>query len=364
MEIVKELPVEAAVMLAPDRDGREHWVVVVKATFVLPEGSSEPAFAKEQAPLVYADVYHGDPGLSSISVAYDFAQEKPFAEVLLTGSAVAPRARPVTELIAELKVDGLISKTIRVTGDRIWVEGLVHEVVASQPIPFTRLPLVYERAFGGVLNDGNEQRAHRENLVGVGLSSLRSGKNALGKPLPNLEDPGRPLRAFGEVTPTAGFAPLCPAWLPRASFAGTYDQAWLDERCPLLPLDFDPRFFQTAPIDQQVPQLRGGEIVTLVNLTAEGRLRFSLPRLELPIVFLFADRPDEPHEPRIDTIHIDTDTRRLFMVWRLRVRRTGKPYALRKIVVGPMSPRFWRRYNSPKRWYSSLAELIAAEAER
>ena len=32
MEIVKELPVEAGVMLAPDKDAREHWIVVVKAS--------------------------------------------------------------------------------------------------------------------------------------------------------------------------------------------------------------------------------------------------------------------------------------------------------------------------------------------
>ena len=93
-------------------------------------------------------------------------------------------------------------------------------------------------------------------------------------------------------------------------------------------------------------------------------MSFTLPRLQMPVVLLFVDRPDEPHDARLDTVHIDTDTRRLFMTWRLKVRRTGKPYALRKIVVGPMSPRFWRRHHSPKRWYSSLAELAAANAER
>jgi hypothetical protein len=360
MEIVKELPIEAGVMLAPDRDAKEHWVVVVKATYVFPERGDEPVLAEVQEPLVYADEYHGDPGLSSIASPYDFAPEKPLAEFILTGSAVAPGGRPVTELLVGVGVEGLMAKTIRVTGDRTWREGLLG-VLASEPVPFTRLPLVYERAFGGVLEG---ERAHRENLVGVGLSSLGSREAAVGKPLPNLEHPDRRLSAFRDITPTTCFAPVSPAWLPRAAFAGTYDQEWLDQRFPLLPTDFDPHFFQSAPADQQVSQLRGGERVTLVNLTQEGRLSFLLPRLEMPVVLLFADRPDEPHEARLDTVHIDTDTRRLFMVWRLKARRTGKPYALRKIVVGPMSARFWRRHHSPKRWYGSLAELIAAKAER
>jgi hypothetical protein len=359
MEVVKELPIEAGLMLAPDREAREHWVVVVKATYDLPKPGLAPAFAKQQIPLVYADEYRGDPGFSSVAAAYDFAPEKPSAEFIVTGSAIAPDRRPVTELVVGVALGG-VTKTIRVMGDRVWRPGVLG-VVAGDPAPFTKLPLIYERAFGGIV-DGKS--AHRENLVGVGLSSRDSRANAVGKPLPNLEHPQRRLQSLRDLTPTTCFAPISPAWLPRAAFAGTYDQAWLDDRYPLLPVDFDPRFFQEAPVDQQVPRIVGGERVTLLNLSEEGELTFELPRLEMPIVFLFSDRSDEAYEPRLDTVRIDSDRRVFSMIWRLNVRRIGKPYALRKVVVGPMSPRFWRRHNSPKRWYRSLSELIAAKAER
>jgi hypothetical protein len=364
LEIVKELPVEAAAMLAPDKDAREYWVVVVKATFRMPEGGAAPVLAEEQVPLIYADEYLGEPGMSSMTAAYDFAPEKPLAEILLTGSAVAPGGRPVTELTVGLQVEGLISKTIRVVGDRTWVDGMVHDLGAGGAAPFTRMPLVYERAFGGRIETEQSQHAHRENLVGTGLTRGVPRSHVFGAPLPNLEHPSQPVRVPGDVTQTVCFGPVAPAWLPRAQFAGTYDKAWLDDRFPLLPTDFDPRFFQTAPADQQVRELRGGERVTLINLTEEGRYQFELPELEMPVVLFFSDRQDEPYQARLDTVHIDTDKRRMCMTWRLKVRRTGKPYALRSLAVGPMSARFWRRHNSPKPYYSSLAELIAAQRAR
>lgn len=364
MHIVKELAIEAGFMLAPDRDGREHWVVVAKATYVLPDGGGQPVLADTQTPLLYADEYHGEPGLSSVSRPYDFSQEKPYVDVLLSGSAVSPGGRPVRELHVGFALERSIVKTLRVVGDRTWLPGLVHGVVPSEPAAFTRMPLIYERAFGGVLEGETKNAAHRENLVGVGLTSVGPPEFAVGKPLPNLEDPQRGVRAFGDVTRTVGFGPISPAWLPRATFAGTYDQKWLDDRYPLLPNDFDQRFFQTAPADQQLTHVRGGERVTLLNLTHEGRVSFVIPSVEMPIVFLFSDRKDQPYQARLDTVHIDTDSLRLMLVWRLKVRRSGKPYALRQIVVGPMSPRFWRRHHSPKRWYSSLSELAAANAER
>ncbi len=46
----------------------------------------------------------------------------------------------------------------------------------------------------------------------------------------------------------------------RAAFAGTYDRRWLDEVCPFLPEDFDHRYYQGAPPDQQYSHFRGGEV--------------------------------------------------------------------------------------------------------
>ena len=41
-------------------------------------------------------------------------------------------------------------------------------------------------------------------------------------------------------------------WTPRLTYAGTYDQTWIDDVFPFLPADFDVRYYQAAPEDQQI----------------------------------------------------------------------------------------------------------------
>jgi len=49
-----------------------------------------------------------------------------------------------------------------------------------------------------------------------------------------------------------------------------------------LPADFDERYYQSAPPDQQTDYLRGGEEVELVNLRATaGRAAFKIPKLKM-----------------------------------------------------------------------------------
>ncbi|MCV5264373.1 DUF2169 domain-containing protein, partial [Escherichia coli] len=49
----------------------------------------------------------------------------------------------------------------------------------------------------------------------------------------------------------AGFGPVPPFFEARQTLAGTFDEEWIENRKPMLPLDFDRRFFQSAPADQQ-----------------------------------------------------------------------------------------------------------------
>ncbi len=67
-----------------------------------------------------------------------------------------------------------------------------------------------------------------------------------GVSLPNLEDPADPLLRWGQIAAPAGFGFVSPDWEPRASLGGSYDETWRRERMPLLPGDFDRRFFNAA----------------------------------------------------------------------------------------------------------------------
>lgn len=88
-------------------------------------------------------------------------------------------------------------------------------------------------------------------------------------------------------------------------------------RQPLLPEDFDERFFQCAPADQQAPQfLRGGEPVVILNLSSGGELKFFLPKLNFGFETRFYDGSREIHKTRnLHTIILEPDFPRVSIVW-------------------------------------------------
>jgi hypothetical protein len=275
VNLVKLGGAEGGLTIATDPSGSPVLVVVVKATYTV-LGDGRVRLAGVQIPPTAADVSLGEPGRSSIVQETDFATWKPKTDLLLSGHAYAPGGRPTEVVDAQMSV-GPLTKTVRVFGDRIWKPGLVLGYEISSPARFTRMPLVYERAFGGVdTTEEDDPRTELRNPVGRGFHRLNAG-NIEGSLLPNLENPKELIRNPYETPEPAGFGPLGRAWMPRVTYAGTYDDAWKEKRFPFLPEDFSDRYFQSAPADQIVGPLKGGEKVTLRNLTPDGVLEFALP---------------------------------------------------------------------------------------
>jgi len=248
-----------------DRNGAEVWLVAVKCTFdILPDGSTN--VSSEQPPVLRAPEHHGEPGNSSIKYEADLVRTKVTTDVVVVGHAYAPGGRPAEQMEVGFRI-GPVSKVLRVTGDRTWgAAGM------SRPQPFSTMPLVYERAFGGAdrLSSHPDRDWEWRNPVGTGFSVSRD--HLTGVPLPNIEYPQDVVSGWKDRPTPAGFGVVAGHWQPRASFAGTYDERWMKERMPLPPADFDDRFFQAVPTDQQAPAfLRGGEPVTLVGLTPPAR---------------------------------------------------------------------------------------------
>src|SRR5262249_5812132 len=157
-------------------------------------------------------------------------------EVLVIGKAHPPEG-PQAACSVRLRM-GLVDKTLRVFGDRTWDE----QRNATEPEPFTAMPITWTNAFGGP--------GHAVNPAGKGLAPV-TGEDGEVRPLPNIEDPKSLLQSPEERPAAAGFGPLAPTSPERLAEAGTYDDAWLNEQSPALPLDFDLAFYNTAPLDQQ-----------------------------------------------------------------------------------------------------------------
>jgi uncharacterized protein YjbI with pentapeptide repeats len=267
--------------------------VVVKATFnMTPEADASIGPAR---PLATADRFAGSPGASSLVEPSDLAPFLTNAGIIVLGHVYSPGGRPVQAMSARLAVmrrgAPILDKALHVYGDRR----------ASAPHsaqPFVRMPLAYERAFGG--------RSFPENPIGVGADE------GLGGVLPNLLHTQNPRIA-------ASFGPL-PANMPaRSRFAAGFDLKSLREPIPQIPDRLDFRFFHPAPADQQISgYFEGDEWIVLDGMHPSfPRLMTRLPGLRAEARHhRTGDRTPTPIELAADTVAVDTDAFTLSVLWR------------------------------------------------
>lgn len=343
-----------------DADGRELIVVAIKATFAIPGGGEEPMLLDEQVPLVESDEFAGEPGLSAPVYEVDYAHRKVACDVLVHAYAHAPDGGRVTRLPVGIRVGGM-TKTFDVVGERVWERG-AFGVAPGAPAPFDVLPISYERAFGGVdasAGDPQNVRTFAPNPVGRGFAHFK--ERVHGRPLPNTEERGRRVEdPAGAYRPMA-LGPIGRNWHPRAKLAGTYDQAWIERRAPFWPDDFDYRYFQSAPEDQQIPFPQGGEEVVLRNLTPGGHLGFVLPELRMPVFFFLHDGSEQRLTPVVDTLVIEPELGRFTMTWRTSLPMRRSCFDVRRIIAGELPDRWQReRRVRGKPFYRNLEELARA----
>ncbi|MCA9127966.1 MAG: DUF2169 domain-containing protein [Planctomycetales bacterium] len=308
-----------------DRDGAPLMACVVKGTFLLGE-VPQIAPADQQAPIEMAGEHYGEPEKSSLKYEPETAYMKPATDVVLIGHAV-PQSRGASTLDVRLRI-GPLDKTVRVFGNRRWSQHL-GAVRKTPPEPIEQpIPLIYERAFGGwecAEPDPFSSRFCEWNPVGVGFP--RSDV-VDGQPLPNLEDPTNPLEIYGNTPPPFGFGFIGAHWLPRRKWAGTYDAIWQKTRAPLLPSDFSERFFNAASPGLISPEyLKGNEPVIIENAHPRGTLRFQLPAIAPPVVSVRLRGGQLVHLATVlDTVIINVDEMKLFLLWRARLRLRMGPH--------------------------------------
>ncbi|MBZ9973982.1 MULTISPECIES: DUF2169 domain-containing protein [unclassified Mesorhizobium] len=323
-------PFLAGTFVQANAEGNEIFLAVFSASFDVAQGATQFQPAVDQLPVSFGDIPFGNPACSSVRYEGEIAWVKPGVDVVLNGQAHAPRDRPVHEMQVGLKVAG-IRKVLNVTGDRLYDTGAY-----SKPYPFTRMPVIYERAFGGTDDKG---RTDPRNPLGVGFNHARSADKTVKTHAPNITYVSEPFLSVSDRPKPAAFGVIGRGWHPRLPLAGTYDQAWIDNQWPLPPTDFDPRYNLCAPADQQLPGLNDGEDVSVIGMTPDGRWNFRLPRVVAPIRLLFDDRAED-RVFQVDTVIIEPDLRRVTLKSRLAMVTKRNAPALREIIFGHVTPAF------------------------
>ena len=333
LEVSNTTAFPAACIPHLDVDGRDLLAVVIKGSFRIRPGSAAPTLADEQAPIVWADEFYGEPGVSSIRFESDTCPPKPGGDVVLIGHAYPGRGE---DRITEVTIGvGRLRKTVRVFGDRRWEKNLGRWKV-SPPEPFDRIPLVYERAYGGRDETDPDPAKHAyepRNPVGTGFVAAGSRERLEGLALPNLEGPDDPVKGWKNRPEPAGFGFVGRDWMPRSGLAGTYDDQWQNERCPLLPTDFDQRFFNSAPSGLVSPRpFAGGEQVRVTGAHRRGDLQFRLPAHPLAVTAWIKGAARRA-TPALDTVVIEPDEERLLLIWRAAIPCSREFLHIRNVFI-------------------------------
>jgi hypothetical protein len=298
--------------------GRLALTVVVKASFSLVrDGIATPAHPGEI--LAEDRPFDGLPS-RSVQTASDLAPSLARCDVTFVGHAHPSGGRAAPAAAVRLGVfrgaRPLLDKVVHVFGDR----------KAGAPEPFTRMPLVYERALGG---------PGQPNPVGVEA--------------PNLVDPGDPRKP-------AGFGPISRLWPSRRRLLGKIDRRSLERPIAELPDAMPWDYFQAAPPDQQIEHLRGGEWLVLDGLHPSWpRVQTQLPPVRGAARVLSHGPGTPPAEHAVelvcDTLAIDGDRQLVSLVWRGHHEIAGGEPSLPSLRVAaalelPGAPIEWTRFSA------------------
>ena len=334
MRLDNPTPLAAIAFRQFDAGGGLDGVVAVKAIFDHCQNSALKLHG-EQEPLQWEDAYDGDPHATPLVRQTDLTPGKAGTDVTFLGKAFAPGGTPSPAWTARLAV-GPIDKSLRIFGRRQWhpvtkerwagirarePRRQLVDWTLSETEPVSEVPLDWRKALGGLLPTQaptEPPAVDRHNPLGCGLVSLES--ELAPRPAHQVAPYDEAEPDWRDPNPPAGFGPIPPWWRDRQRHAGTYDDAWLETRHPLLPEDFDIRFWQSAPPDQvAVPFLKGDENYRLENLSPE----FPVAAGRLPDIVLAVrlDGTDaDGWRPLVlDGVHVDwRSDHRVCLTWRTR----------------------------------------------
>lgn len=309
-----------------DHGGRSVVVAIVKASFsVLDDGRVVPRDIPAEV-RVNDELYDPDNPEGSVRLPSDVCVEKHGTDVIVVGDAIAPK--PVSFMDVAVKVRDTTA-ALRVHGERVFHHGVLG-VSIGKAAPFERMPIVYERAYGGVADGG--WIVESRNRAGVGVAKKKS--DLIGKPAPQIEHLARPHTNAGDDHPPVGFGAIRSHWSPRLEHAGTFDDEWQQTRMPAMPLDFDLRANNLAHpsliFDQHVV---AGDTIAIVGMSPEGVLSFRVPDLRLVLRARSDVSGRVAVRPAIDTILIEPAERRFEVVVRKAFLRGRARDVLREIRV-------------------------------
>ena len=323
------------------RAGHIFDVIAFKMTFRLKNGYYAD-LDDEQAGLIMADEYYGEPETSSLKYETDLVLYKRNADIHVIGSA-SPVGGSGTQWMAGIRV-GYFSKRLTLSGPRYWrYENRRWQ--QGQPENVSAVPLRYELAYGGAWPAGDrpeDKQIFSANPLGCGYyPNIRHLDIAQEYRAPQLtrfsQEKEEISHDIGTICTPQGMGPISRWWQSRLQYAGTYDNNWIENCRPFFPDDFSEHFYNSAHPELIYPtHLSGNEPIVLEGLLPEARRMVTgLPGYQPVCVLTDINNHSHTRFPVADTLTINLDEHLIYLTWRLTV-----PVALqmREAVLGCIVP--------------------------
>jgi hypothetical protein len=349
---------DRAVLLAADANGRQIVSIHAKLTYkLLPSGACE--LAEDQTAFLNLEHDPAKPDTEDDARFFPESDIIPFkaaTDLIVMASAHAPGGRPTARMTAGIEC-GPLRRDFLVQGDRRCIYRGRGQVAFSEPEPFETMPLRYERAYGGCdphvvppvpkgLLDALTPHPgiYPRNPAGRGYVVCETPELIDGLLLPNVEDPGDPLRPERLVSggPENWWRQPLPwscdwfdvNWYPRSVFLGGLpdhlpdDDRLVEEvRRGYVPGDqnarfrqaaisdlFDPRLGDAASPGLAVPFMKGDEAVCLRGMTRLPEFVVRLPG-QPPKMDVRFERKTVSIVPVPNRVLISTEEMGVYIVW-------------------------------------------------
>ncbi len=314
----------------------------------------------DQGELFGEEIFSEDNLEASLRFESDFVPFKPAADLILNVFSYSATARESWKCgvkVVRYTEDNreapqtLVEQWVRVYGERYWKDNVTGWGIGTIT-PTTKVPLRYEVAFGGSVLDPHTTEESEEatyllydeyNPVGRGwLHKDMDRSQPISMPqIEVIDDPV--IKAYTSYRP-AGFGAIHRSWLPRRSYSGTFDEAWLAQKHPVMPDDFEERFNQAAHPALQLSEgeyFQGGDTLILHRLlTGIETQAVVLPDFHITGHYEFAGEY-LPFGLQIDTVIVDAlseemEENVLYVSYRARV-----PYSqsVEKVALSMVVPK-------------------------
>ncbi|TDM05505.1 MAG: hypothetical protein C4K60_12120 [Ideonella sp. MAG2] len=299
--------------LMPDADGGEAGLLVVKASFCLSTGRLAAAESQCQVKMLPKHVPIADLPLSDAQFRllgdrakqtilwedHDLSPPKPNFNLLVQATVTVPPGGAGDYVTAGLKV-GNKTVGVKVFGPRYRLQGLLGKELKRLDGAAAEVPLNYAFSGGeGSLLETPDNKEQELSLLPWFEPIVQPGAEVL------LHE------YFGLSHCPVGAA-------HRRKFAGTYDEQWKSERAPLLPEDFDRRFWNDASPTLQWPDpLVAGTSIRMANLSRVPLVVGTVPSMTWRVKG-YDDVGKLQCDVRLrnDTLLLEPDADRMTFTWR------------------------------------------------